>query len=194
MSEVRQEVRQELRGDSGSSIGLASRLHWIAKKPAPGDLYVRMRSELLMNSKKKTMMFIIGICFLLVCNTHAVDTNKVSCVTDKEIYQQGEDVAVTITNNASDEITIVDRKYIDGGFATIEIKDKDGTWHAIELYAAANIASSRILRKGESHGYIWKTIGYHRMDTVAVSGAYRIIFHNGIISNQFFIRDRTLSH
>jgi len=149
---------------------------------------------LVMNSKKKTMMFIIGICFLLVCNTHAVDTNKVSCVTDKETYQQGEDVVVTITNNASDEITIVDRKYIDGGFATIEMMHNDGTWHAIELCAAANVVSPRTLRKRESHVYIWKTIGYNRMDTVAVSGAYRIIFHNGIISNQFFIKDRMRSH
>ena len=141
-----------------------------------------------------TIAFIIGIWFILIHDAHAIDTNKVVCVTDKETYQQGEDVMVTITNNSSDEITIVDRKYIDGGFATIEIKHNDGTWHAIELFVAANISSFKPLKKEESHRYIWKTVGYNPMDTVAVSGAYKIIFNNGIISNQFLITDRMRSH
>jgi len=145
-------------------------------------------------AKKNTIIFIIGVCFLLIHDPRAIDAIEVICVTDRETYQQGEDVVVTITNNASDEITIVDRKYIDGGFAIIEIKYSDGTWHAVELYAAANITGFRALKKGESHGYIWKTVGYNRMDTVAASGAYRIIFHNGIISNQFSIQDRKRSH
>ncbi len=34
---------------------------------------------------------------------------------------------------------MVDRNVIDGGFAVIETKQKDGTWNPIELYAAANI-------------------------------------------------------
>jgi hypothetical protein len=46
--------------------------------------------------------FIIGIWFLLIHNAHAINTTKVSCVTEKETYQQGEDVVVTITNNSSD--------------------------------------------------------------------------------------------
>jgi hypothetical protein len=138
--------------------------------------------------------FIIGIWFILIPDAHAIDTNKVVCVTDKETYQQGENVMVTITNNSSDEITIVDRKYIDGGFATIKTMHNDGTWHAIELYAAANITSFRTLKKEASHGYIWKTVGYNRMDTVAAPGAYKIIFNNGIISNRFFITDRMFSH
>ena len=141
-----------------------------------------------------TIAFIIGMWFLLIHDAHAIDTSKVVCVTDKETYQQGENVMVTITNNSSDEITIVDRKYIDGGFAKIEMKHNDETWHAIELYAAANITSFRTLKKEDSYVYIWKTVGYNRMDTVAVSGAYKIIFNNGIISNQFFITDRMRSH
>ncbi len=147
-----------------------------------------------MRGKRNTIAFIIGIWFLLIRDAHGIDTNKVVCVADKETYRQGEDVMITITNHSSDEITIVDKKYIDGGFATIEIKYNDGTWHAIELYAAANITRFRTLKKAESHGYIWKTVGFNRMDTVAVSGAYKIIFHNGIISNQFFITDRMRSH
>jgi 3-keto-L-gulonate-6-phosphate decarboxylase len=150
-----------------------------------------------MHGKRKTIVFIIGIWgiwFLFIHDAHAIDSNNVVCVTDKETYQQGEEVMVTITNNSSDEITIVDRKYIDGGFATIEMKYNDGTWHAIELYAAANITSFRTLKKEESHGYIWKTVGYNRMDTVAVTGAYKILFHNGIISNQFFVTDRMRPH
>ena len=147
-----------------------------------------------MHDKRNTIAIIIGIWFLLIHDTHAIDTNKVVCVTDKEIYQQGEEVIVTITNHSSDEITIVDRRYIDGGFATIEMKYDDGTWHAIELYAAANITSFRTLKKEASHGYIWKTVGYNRMDTAAVSGAYKITFHNGIISNQFLITNRNRSH
>ena len=147
-----------------------------------------------MHSKRNSIAFIIGIWFILIPNAHAINTNEVVFVTDKETYQQGENVMVTITNNSSDEIAIADRKYIDGGFATIEMQHNDGTWHAIELYAAANITSLRTLKKEESHGYIWKTVGYNRMDTVAVSGAYKIIFHNGIISNQFLITDRMHSH
>jgi hypothetical protein len=151
-------------------------------------------TQLIMHSQVNMIAFIIGIWFLLISDTHAIDTNKVVCVTDKETYQQGENVMVKITDNSSDEITIADRKYIDGGFATIEMMHNDGTWRPIELYAAANITSFRTLKKGESHVYIWKTIGYNRIDTVAVSGAYKIIFHNGIISNQFFITDRMRSH
>ena len=147
-----------------------------------------------MHDKRNTIALIIGVWFLLIQDAHAMDTNKVVCVTDKETYRQGEDVTVTITNNSNGEITIVGRKYIDGGFATIEMEHDDGTWHAIELYVAANITTFRTLKKEESHGYIWKTVGYNRMDTVAVSGAYKIIFHNGITSNQFFITDGMRSH
>ena len=68
------------------------------------------------------------------------------------------------------------------------------TWHAIELYIAANVITFKTLKKGESHVYIWKTVGYNRMDTVAVPGTYRIIFNNGIMSNQFLIGDGMRSH
>ena len=147
-----------------------------------------------MHRKRNAIALIFGIWVILIHDAYAIDTNKVVCVTDKETYRQGQNVMVTITNNSTDEITIVDREYIDGGFATIEMKDNDGTWHAIELYAAANITTFRTLKKGESHGYMWKTVGYNRMDTVAVSGAYKIRFNNGIISNQVFIVDRIGSH
>jgi len=155
---------------------------------------VRGKYKLIMHGKRNTIVFVIGIWFILIHDAHAIDTSKVACVTDKKTYQQGDNVMVTITNNSSDEIAIADRKYIDGGFATIEMQHNDGTWHAIELYAAANITSLRTLKKEESHGYIWKTVGYNRMDTVAVSGAYKIILNNGIISNQFFITDRMRSY
>ncbi|OGP75115.1 MAG: hypothetical protein A2V86_15800 [Deltaproteobacteria bacterium RBG_16_49_23] len=144
-----------------------------------------------MHDKMKTIAFIIGIWFILIHDdAHAIDTHKVVCGTDKQTYQQGENVMITVTNHSSDEITIVDRKYIDGGFATIEMKHNDGTWHAIELYVAANIISFRVLKKEESYVYIWRTVGYNRMGTEAVSGTYKITFHNGIISNQFLITNR----
>ena len=144
-----------------------------------------------MRIKKNTIAVVIGTCLLLIHDAHAIETKKGICVTGKVTYQQGEEVVVMVTNNSIEEISIADRKYIDGGFATIEMKHNDGTWHSIELYAAANITTFRTLRKGESYGYLWRTVGFNRMDTVAVAGEYRIIFHNGIISNQFFIQDRT---
>lgn len=148
----------------------------------------------MMNDKVNLIACVIGIWLILIQNAHAIDSNKVVCVTDKKTYQQGENVIATITNDSSYEISIADRKYVDGGFATIEMKHNDGTWHAIELYAAANIITFKTLKKGESHVYIWKTIGYNRKDTVAVSGTYKIITNNNIVSNQFIIRDRMRSH
>jgi hypothetical protein len=113
--------------------------------------------------------------------------NKVTCVTDKIEYYQGEKVLITITNDSSDDIEIPDRKYIDGGFAVIEIKN-DNAWKAIELFAAANIITSKKLKNNEHHVYVWETKGYNRNDTLASPGTYRVILQNEIKSNEFSIR------
>ena len=120
-------------------------------------------------------------------NSDMTVLDKIPCVTDKIAYVQGENVTIKITNNSAKDIDIVDRKFIDGGFAVIEIKQNDGTWKSIELYAAANIITFIKLKRGDSHVYIWKTKGYNRNDTLATPGIYRVILGNDIVSNQFKI-------
>lgn len=131
--------------------------------------------------------FTLSMMIFGALNVHAIDIDKVTCVTDRLEYYQGDSIAFKITNNSNNNITIVDRKYIDGGFVVIEMKRDDGTWRAIELYAAANIITFKTLDKGESYTYIWNTKGYNRNDTLANPGIYRAIFSNGMKSNQFSI-------
>ena len=128
-----------------------------------------------------------AILTIFSLNSGAITFDKVSCITDKIAYIQGENVIIKITNNSIEDINIVERKYIDGGFAVIEIKQNDGTWKSIELYAAANIITFIKLKRGDSHVYIWKTKGYNRNDTLATIGIYRVVFGNGVVSNQFTI-------
>ena len=143
-----------------------------------------------------------AILTIISLNSDAIAFDKIPCITDKKEYIQGENVKIKITNNFNQAINIVDRKYIDGGFAVIEIKQKDGTWKSIELYAAANIITFNTLilknrdwaffmfiklKKGDSHVYIWITKGYNRSDTLAIPGVYRVVFSNGMVSNQFTI-------
>ena len=130
---------------------------------------------------------ISAILTIVSLNSDAIAFDRTPCITDKIAYIQDENVIIKITNNSIKDINIVDRKYIDGGFAVIEIKQNDGTWKSIELYAAANIITFNTLKKGDSHVYIWNTKGYNRSDTLATPGIYRVVFGNGIVSNQFTI-------
>jgi hypothetical protein len=118
-------------------------------------------------------------------DTYAV--GQITCVTDKIDYYQGDKVLITVTNDSNDDIEIPDRKYIDGGFAKIEINN-DNTWKAIELFAAANIFTPKTLKKYRYHVYVWETKGYNRNDTLAIPGVYRVIFQNRIISNLFSVK------
>ena len=133
---------------------------------------------------------LIGIIIIMVPNVNAADFERITCFTDKIVYEPGEIVIVTVNNTTSGEIYVTDREYIDGGFATIEIKNNDGTWDPIELIAAANITTLKKLTEGDSHRYIWKTIGYNRSDTIAVPGLYRISIYNTIYTNQFEIMEK----
>lgn len=128
-----------------------------------------------------------AILTIFSLSSGAIAFDKISYITDKIAYIQGENVIIKITNNSNEDINIVDRKYIDGGFAVIEIKQNDGTWKSIELYVVANITTFNTLKKGDSHVYIWKTKGYNRNDTLATPGVYRVVFGNGVVSNQFTI-------
>jgi hypothetical protein len=109
-------------------------------------------------------------------------------VTDKAVYTQGEIVWISVTNVSSAPQAIVDRAHVDGGFATIEIQKEDGHWRHIELYAAANVTTFRILRPGEGYQYLWQTIGYNRAETMAVPGTYRISFGQPVYTNVFEIQ------
>ncbi len=132
----------------------------------------------------KAIAIMVSILAFIAPNTYAFD--KITCVTDKIEYYPGEQVAITLTNESSDDIEIPDRKHIDGGFAVIEMKNYN-VWKAIELFAAANIITSKKLKKNEQHVYVWKTKGYNRSDTLAIPGTYRVIFHNGLKSNEFSV-------
>jgi len=133
----------------------------------------------------KTISIMFAIVAFAASDTYAV--GQIMCVTDKIDYYQGDKVLITITNYSNDDIEIPDRKYIDGGFVKIEMKN-DNTWKAIELVAAANIITAKTLKKNGYHVYVWETKGYNRNDTLAIPGTYRVIFQNGIISNQFSVK------
>jgi len=92
---------------------------------------------------------LIGIIIIMVPNVNAADFERITCFTDKIVYEPGEIVIVTVNNTTSGEIYVTDREYIDGGFATIEIKNNDGTWDPIELIAAANITTLKKLTEGK---------------------------------------------
>jgi hypothetical protein len=87
-------------------------------------------------------------------------------------------------------VAIVDRIYIDGGFATIERQAENGQWRVIELYAAANVTVFRTLEPGERYQYLWQTVGYNRADTIAPAGTYRIRFGQPVYTNPFEIKPK----
>ena len=135
-----------------------------------------------------SVVFLIGIGIILMCNANAIEPPQLGCFTEKPIYQQGENVIITIINNTNTKTFVTDRNDIDGGFATIEMKREGGTWGAIELFAAANVIMFKTLKPGDSHVYTWRTMGYNRSNTLAAPGTYRILFNDGLCSNQFEIR------
>lgn len=111
-------------------------------------------------------------------------------VTDKTTYIQGEIVYITVKNISDLPVMIVDRRHLDGGFATIETRSRDGQWQNVELYAAANVTTFRTLPPGERYEYLWQTIGYNRAVTVAPPGTYRISFGQPVYTNPFEIKPR----
>ena len=122
-----------------------------------------------------------------------MESKTVDCSTERKEYVQGDSVLIHIKNNSSDSVRVVDRDYVDGGFAAIEIKGKEEAWEAIELIAAANIITFKTLSTGEYHDYIWKTRGYNRSDTLAIPGVYRIVFSESIKTNEFLIEPPRVS-
>jgi hypothetical protein len=124
----------------------------------------------------------------LAWNVYAMDIERITCATDRLEYKQGESVVIKVTNNSSEDIILCDRIYIDGGFAVIERKTYGEAWKPIELFAVANIITTKALKPGEYHTYTWNTKGYNRSDTLALPGLYRIIFQERIISNHFVIK------
>jgi len=110
--------------------------------------------------------------------------------TDRGVYRLGDLVTITVTNRSNLPVAIVDRSEVDGGFATVEKREENGEWRAIELYAAANLTVLRPLAPDESHRYRWRTIGYNRADTIAPPGAYRVGFGGSAYTNLFQIEPR----
>jgi hypothetical protein len=116
--------------------------------------------------------------------------SQVTFVTDKTAYTQGEIVHITVTNISALPVTIADRRHLDGGFATIETRSRDGQWQNVELYAAANVTTYRTLPPGERYEYLWQTMGYNRAESVAPPGTYRISFGQPVYTNLFEIKPR----
>ncbi len=115
---------------------------------------------------------------------------KLKALTSGEVYRQGDNVYVTVTNISDHNVEIVDRQFIDSGFAKVEKKDDKGEWEKIELFAVANVIVSRTLKPRESHVYIWRTAGYNRNDTTAAPGIYRIDLGDQTYTNDFEIKDK----
>jgi hypothetical protein len=136
----------------------------------------------------KRIALMTAIITCIAAAVHSMENTKVDCFTEKKEYLQGENIFIHIRNDSMNGVSVVDRKYVDGGFASIEIKSKEGTWEAIELVAAANITTFKTLDSGESHIYIWNTKGYDRNDALAVPGVYRVIFSENIKTNEFLIK------
>jgi hypothetical protein len=127
----------------------------------------------------------LGIVAFVAPPAYAID--KVTCVTDKREYFQGETVRITVRNNSNDNIEIPDRRRVDGGFAVIEV-NHDSTWRAIELFAVANVLTYKTVKPNERHVYVWETKGYNRNDTLATPGKYRVRFQDGFRSNEFLVK------
>ena len=84
----------------------------------------------------------------------AAEARLVSCRTDKQLYTQGEKVILTVANMSEHDISVVDRSGLDAGVATIERRDAEDRWSAIELYAAAAPSVFKVLKPGEQHVYV----------------------------------------
>lgn len=146
---------------------------------------------------KTALKIIVSLLVILIyLGNYAgtMDLKNIECYTDKKEYIQGDNVAIHIRNNSADNLQIVNRNIIDGGFATIEIKLEEDKWKTVELITAANIITFKTLKRGDSHTYIWKTKGYNRSDTLAIPGAYRIILNIGIRTNEFKINNTIWPH
>jgi hypothetical protein len=152
----------------------------------------------------KAFMIMVAIMSIVAQNTNAMD--KVTCVTDKTEYYQGEEVFITITNNSDGDIEIPDRKYIDGRFAmpALEMKLKNGNIYKTMkmIMTVDRIDTIKLLIK-ESRVYILRlmTIDESRKEMVSIPGVYarpgtyKVIFHDTyklfpfeIMSNEFTIR------
>ena len=146
-----------------------------------------LEGDLGVETRMKTITIIVSFLACLMIHANALAFDYVQCSTDKKEYVQGEKVFIKVKNNSKDDILVVNGDNIDGGFATIERRGRDGKWKPIELITAANVTTFKILNKGDTHTYRWKTKGYNRSDTLADPGTYRVIFSNGIQTNEFVI-------
>jgi hypothetical protein len=147
------------------------------------------------------------IAILLFAALNANAMSEVTCVTDKIVYYQGEQVLITITNNSSEYIEIPDREYIDGRFArpASEIKLKIGrAWKAMTIVGTLDDIRTKALKTNESHVYKLKlqTMDESMNERTSIPGlyvrpgTYMVFFHNDyklfpfeIGSNEFIIKD-----
>jgi hypothetical protein len=91
------------------------------------------------NKKDRYLSYscIVSVVFFVVAgkilnrNANGIESTQVRCFTDKSVYMQGECVISSLSNAASSEVSVIDRKYIDGGFASIEIENMTG--HGVRL-------------------------------------------------------------
>ena len=102
----------------------------------------------------KSIVIIVVVLLFAALNANAM--SKITCVTDKIVYYQGEQVLITITNNSSENMDIPDIEYIDGRFArpAREIKLKVGrAWKAMTIVGTVDDIRTKVLKTNESHVY-----------------------------------------
>ncbi|HXX56728.1 MAG TPA: DUF2275 domain-containing protein [Thermodesulfovibrionales bacterium] len=114
---------------------------------------------------------------------------KLKALTNGEVFIQGDDISITVTNMSEHNVEIADGQFINSGFAKVEKKDDRGAWMSVELFTAANVIAKRTLKPRESHVYIWRTAGLSRNGTPVVPGIYRINLGDQTYTNNFEIKE-----
>jgi hypothetical protein len=164
--------------------------------------------EILSRKLRKSSRSLTGvIAILLFAALNANAAGKVTCVTDKTGYYQGEQVLITVTNNSSEDVETPDIEYIDGRFARPArgINLKIGrAWKAMTFVGTVNDIKTKVLKTNESHVYKLKlqTMDESMNETTSIPGlyvrpgTYVVFFHNEyrlfpfeIGSNEFTIKD-----
>ena len=149
---------------------------------------VRAKSNFFQSIHMKQFFKItISILIFLSVNLSTADTGKIECTTNKQEYELDEYVQIILTNNTASNIQFVNRSKIDGGFATVQIKQANQSWKTIPIIVAANITTFEILKPKESHSYWWHISRLNQEMVPIVSGKYRIVLNIGVQTNEFTI-------
>ena len=165
-------------------------------------------------SLQNKITFLVGSCpgiikacpvFLsnpyLACKNNRCDwaedqEHKIVVQTDKKIYQQSENIIVTLTNNFATPIKITNEEYISGGVADLERKTDSG-WQKTNLAVLPHELSIKELLPGKSHNYRWdQNLRMIESPGPMPPGIYRFKFTfdqmGAVYSNEFEIKEQLI--